>query len=218
MKKVNKDRANNVSKPILKYLNEANKYLNNDNVKDDFFESLDSVVQVDVFISNFDKALQNMIEENQGANYDTILLMIDLAIRQVVNKISNPLILTNEIDNYLLSKMEEVKLWWVSKSKLPLSSAKILTVEQIALVCYFNEVEVNRKNANQIALKYGQKSGEKIYQRCNFYSKKGNRDANPDTMLKLKNKIKLFNSILPYVTVNKNGLLSAIEKLESYKM
>jgi hypothetical protein len=43
---------------------------------------------------------------------------------------------------------------------------------------------------------YGLNSGKKLYQQVNFYSKRVNRIAIPDTKKRLENKIKLFEFVI----------------------
>jgi hypothetical protein len=75
------------------------------------------------------------------------------------------------------------------------------TIDQIALkLAYLGEI-VTQENANDIIRNYGHTSGKKLYQQVNFFSKRTNRTAIPDTKKKLENKIRLFQiviDLLPY--------------------
>jgi hypothetical protein len=71
-----------------------------------------------------------------------------------------------------------------------------LTIDQIALkLAYLGEI-VTQENANDIIRNYGHTSGKKLYQQVNFFSKRTNRTAIPDTKKKLENKIRLFQIVI----------------------
>lgn len=98
-----------------------------------------------------------------------------------------------------------------------------LSIEQIALKCVYEGVQVTRANANQIIKKYGHNSGEKLFQRFTFYSSTANRKGipMPCTAKKLKNKIELLNSVIDLLpeslkskTIDEVNILKSIYESE----
>ena len=72
---------------------------------------------------------------------------------------------------------------------------KGLTIDQQALIFVYEGISVTRENCREKVEKTGHKSGEKLYQRYCCLSSSVDRRARPETDRKLKNKIKLFESI-----------------------
>jgi len=56
---------------------------------------------------------------------------------------------------------------------------------------------VSKENHNEVAAHYGHTSGDKLYQRYNWYASAANRKATEDTPKKLLNKIKRFEAAVP---------------------
>lgn len=76
-----------------------------------------------------------------------------------------------------------------------------LSINQIALKLVYEEVNVNKENADKIIIEYGYNSGHKLYQQFNLYNTRSNRTANPDKSKKiLENKINLFKSVIDLVS------------------
>jgi len=82
-----------------------------------------------------------------------------------------------------------------------------LSINQIALKCVYNGPQITRENCNEEVKKYGHTSGEKLFQRFTFYSSSTNRKAKPSscTPKKLKNKIELFESVIPLLSKDKQA-------------
>ena len=82
-----------------------------------------------------------------------------------------------------------------------------LTINQIALIYAYSEIQITRKNGNEIAKEYGHNSGEKLFQRFTFYSSPANRKGRPQpcTPKKLKNKIELLESVLEHLPKDKQN-------------
>lgn len=76
-----------------------------------------------------------------------------------------------------------------------------LTINQIALKYVYSNKQITRENGDEIIEQYGYKSGEKLFQRYTYYSSQTNRKGKPQpcTLIKLKNKIQLLESIVPLV-------------------
>ena len=73
-----------------------------------------------------------------------------------------------------------------------------LTIEQVALIHVYEGIQITRKNAGEIALSNGFKSGEKLFQKYIFYCSIANRKGKPTpcTPKKLSNKIRRIEGIL----------------------
>lgn len=90
----------------------------------------------------------------------------------------------------------------VLTSKQTKMNSERLKIDQIALIYFYNGKQITRKNGNEIAKQYNHNSGEKLFQRYTYYSSTSNRKGKPTpcTPKKLKNKIELFENIVPYLT------------------
>lgn len=82
-----------------------------------------------------------------------------------------------------------------------------LSVKQISLIHVYNNLNITRSNADEIAASYGYnspKSGEGLFQDFIHYTSRANRIGKPSpyTTRKLENKINLFESIIPYIKIN----------------
>lgn len=90
-----------------------------------------------------------------------------------------------------------------------------LSLPQIALIYIYNDEQITRHNGDEIAAKYGYKSGEALYQDFTKYSSKNNRIAS-DTAKRDKNKINLLKSVVNLVdTTKKQQVIDEIETLKS---
>ena len=102
----------------------------------------------------------------------------------------------NENVNYRIKLNYEYKKW-LENEIIPQQENK-LTIDEIALIYYYTDKQITRKNGDEIAQKYGHKSGEKLYQRYLYYSSRANR-LGYDSKQKLKNKIDKFINIINYL-------------------
>lgn len=80
-----------------------------------------------------------------------------------------------------------------------------LKVKQIALIYVYERNQITRLNASGIASSHGytaKNSGEGLFQDYTFFCSPANRQGKPDpcTRIKLKNKIKLFESIIEHLS------------------
>lgn len=73
-----------------------------------------------------------------------------------------------------------------------------LTIHQIALICVYENITVNRKNCNKIIESFGLSSGEALYQKFRYYTSQSNRTGIDDnsTSKKVKNKIRLHEIVI----------------------
>jgi len=80
--------------------------------------------------------------------------------------------------------------------------SKGLKIDQIAIIYVYEGNQITRENGNEIAKQYNHNSGEKLFQRFTYFSSIANRKGKPTpcTPTKLKNKIELFESIVPHLT------------------
>jgi hypothetical protein len=82
-----------------------------------------------------------------------------------------------------------------------------LKINQIALKYVYEGLQITRENGNIIANIYGHNSGEKLFQKFTYYSSSANRKGKPNlcTPKKLDNKIKLIESIIELLPIDKQG-------------
>lgn len=110
-------------------------------------------------------------------------------------------LLENRIDkrlDFLNKKLSKVKEIITSRFEQQKASKASLTINQIALLCVYNEIHITRVNSDKIAVDNGHTSGEKLFQRYTYYSSLANRKGLPPncTRKKLSNKIELIESII----------------------
>lgn len=90
-----------------------------------------------------------------------------------------------------------------------------LSLSQIALIYVYNGEQITRHNGNEVAAKYGHKSGDKLYQNYNRYNSKSNRMGS-GTEKEDNYKINLLQSVVALVnTDKKQQVLDEIETLNS---
>lgn len=109
----------------------------------------------------------------------------------------------SDLDVFKLLENERISN---SERLLPKKNGSELSVKQIALISIYNDIQITRSNAKEIANKYGfasNTSGEGLYQDYTFFLSRANRIGNPSpfTQQKLKNKILLFESVSQYLKV-----------------
>ncbi|MCD8409671.1 hypothetical protein [Tenacibaculum finnmarkense] len=76
-----------------------------------------------------------------------------------------------------------------------------LSIKQVALKYIYEGKSITRQNSNSIIKEYGHTSGDKLYNEYTRYSSKTNRIANEETEQKLKNKIKLIESVISLLSI-----------------
>lgn len=86
------------------------------------------------------------------------------------------------------------------------------SLKEIALKYVYEDKIITRENANQIAVKFGHNSGDKLYQFFTFYYARANRKADPEGKIKLLNKIRLFESVI--MILSEKAKLKALAELE----
>ncbi len=96
-----------------------------------------------------------------------------------------------------------------------------LSHDKIALINYYNGITITENNAAGIAQKSGwisKTSGRKLWQRYLYFTSNANRNAIPDnpTQTTKRNKIKLFESVLPYL--NDTGKQKAEAEIKVLKI
>jgi hypothetical protein len=97
------------------------------------------------------------------------------------------------------------------------NSGKAFTINQYALIQVYEGQLVTRENCDEKVKGCGKMSGEKLYQRFLFYSSAADRRAKADTKRQLKNKIKLFESILGSLSKKaRERAMMDLERLRSY--
>jgi hypothetical protein len=107
------------------------------------------------------------------------------------------------IEYSIFTAYKKVLELMLGKEKPTIKKAKGLTIDQIALKLVFEDVDVTLENADEIISKFGLTSGKKLCQQYNFFYKRVNRKAIPDTKKKLENKIRLFEFVIDLLPSDK---------------
>lgn len=97
---------------------------------------------------------------------------------------------------------------------------KTLTMKKIALKFVFEKKQITEKNKNDIAADYywvSETSGEKLKREYDYYQKRNNRigEIKDQTTKKQKNRIELFESVLPLLECDTTEIKKEIEILKS---
>src|SRR5690606_33823830 len=97
-------------------------------------------------------------------SYKKILILIDIMIMKLNIDNSNPLLNKSEFIQYLISKLNELKIYWEYWFENTPKVSEKLTIKQIALIYIYKNKRITENNANEIVKEYGHKSGRKLYQ------------------------------------------------------
>lgn len=144
------------------------------------------------------KICSKLNEVAQYPNYPYIDLITDL-LEQI----------NNEYDLYKKG-LKKV----VSDSE---QGTKKQSLKEIALIYVYEGKIITRENANQIAVDFGHNSGEKLYHNFTTFSNRTDRKADPESKIKLLNKIKLFESVIMILSEKaKPKALAEMEILKSF--
>lgn len=90
-----------------------------------------------------------------------------------------------------------------------------LSLKQIALIHAIEGRAISNDNANKVAMRHGYRSGKKLKQHYDSYSRTSERIGDPGTEIKLKNKVRLYESIMPFL--REEFMAKAGEELETLK-
>jgi hypothetical protein len=90
-----------------------------------------------------------------------------------------------------------------------------LTLQQIALKYAWEGKLITKQNMNEIARQSGYNSGDALYNHYCRLSMKSDRLADPESLMKLKNKIKLFEKVIEFIPeANKQRALNELTVLQ----
>lgn len=90
----------------------------------------------------------------------------------------------------LIKMINEVREKTIEKG-----GVKNKTVNFVALYLYYSKENVSNRNVDEIARGFGFKNGGKLIQEYNKFQVYADRTADPESKIKLKNKIKLFEEV-----------------------
>ncbi len=95
--------------------------------------------------------------------------------------------------------ISEIKTFLEDNGDFKLSKPKRngLAVKQVVLIHIYEGIQITRQNGGEIAKAHGLTSGEKLYKTYLEYAHATDRKGDPGTPRKLKEKIKLFESVVP---------------------
>ena len=203
--------SNNFDLNILTSLwNDYNKYLESKGCDSlynfDFVEveEFESDVQIK-FISNL-KTLY--LEDNvlrikrykTGAFTDIEVVQNIELIKHLDNEISKAY---DELKNKAIPKV-------IQSQKITIKPPKLignkLSINQIALKCFYEGKIITRENAKEQLNNTEYKSGDKLYNVFSKWSNTTDRKADPESKVKLNNKIQLFESVIELLPEEKKSM------------
>jgi hypothetical protein len=191
---INFDNLSAKEELLSKHINQNDKSTINIITLDDLIYDIISFGKIINSISVPNSDLVKLFDFNYSDIYITCLIEITNEIISVISRII-------ETSEYILeSKYKIIKSppFLILKEQLTLIEKQKpeFTISQIALKYAYESLPITRKNANDIAEKYGHKSGEKLFQKFTEYSSRLNRIGDPESEKKLKYKIKLIESVI----------------------
>jgi hypothetical protein len=164
------------------------------------------------------KSIKHLTETEKEQLYNLAQNKIKLFEQNLFDTINDGIItlsmIGNDFDAYVKrqTKNEQNIINWLSqKEVLPPQQAETkkktdkVNIPQIALIHFYERIQITRENAAEIAAKHGYKSklsGEGLFQDYSLYCSTANRKGKPTpcTPKKLENRIELFESIIPHLT------------------
>lgn len=81
-----------------------------------------------------------------------------------------------------------------------------LTISEIALKCFYEGTIITRENAKNNLIGTGHTSGEKLYLEFCKWSNRTDRKSDPETKVRLNNKIKIFEKVIAELPENKKEI------------
>lgn len=81
-----------------------------------------------------------------------------------------------------------------------------ISINQIALKCFYEGKIITRENAKEQLINTGYKSGDKLYNVFSKWSNTTDRKADPESKVKLNNKIELFKSVIELLPEEKKRM------------
>lgn len=107
----------------------------------------------------------------------------------------------------LLVQLNRLEMFNEFSPQQPEMKTDKLKVKQIALIYFYEGIQITRENAGEIAAKYGytaKTSGEGLFQDYTYFCSTANRKGMPKgcTIKTLKNKIELFESVVSHLSDN----------------
>jgi hypothetical protein len=118
---------------------------------------------------------------------------------------------------FVTSKMEVIVLG-EKETIIPKDSEGFkITLKHIALRAHYEGKIISESNASEFLKGTGLKSGKKLSQYYSFYNNSTDRRANPESKIKLKNKIKLFEEVATLLPKNlRTKAIDEKKHLESF--
>lgn len=174
--------------------------------------------KIDLYSENKNvfEVLQSQKNKLNDATFDSDVKEVagfaENAVKELKSKlrrtITNKVYLTTHVNHtppfliYVRLYIEYLDLYDRATKRPTQKPKSELTMPKIALIYAYRGEFITRDNANGIAHENGYNSklsGEKLYQEFIYYIDKRNRTQDEDTERKLKNKIKLLESVVPHL-------------------
>ena len=140
---------------------------------------------------------------NLNESFEINLNEIDTQIRNKLYDIGNKF--SEEICNNIILSFEKIIQFLELQKANPINSNSktSLTIGEIALKCFYEGTIITRENAKNYLIGTGHTSGDKLYQEFSKWSNRTDRKSNPESKLKLNNKIKSFEKVIAELPENK---------------
>jgi hypothetical protein len=121
------------------------------------------------------------------------------------------------IDDFFLHKLGEMisELKEKTESNKSPEAEKAKTVVFVALYLFYSRQNVTRENVDSIGTDWGFKNGQKLIQEYHKVLINTDRKADPESLIKLNNKIKLFEEVSKHLEEHDRSLI--IDDLKSIK-
>jgi|GEM_PF-3517736 len=95
----------------------------------------------------------------------------------------------------------------VEAKRLSLLKPKDKGIAFVAHYLFYSEASVTRENVDEIAIEWGFKNGDKLIQAYNKVIKHVDRTADPESLIKLRNKIQLFEKVRDYLKEDERDVI-----------
>lgn len=109
-----------------------------------------------------------------------------------------------ENPNYFTPDLRKTYLW---PKETPKANSGKLTLAEVAILCYYNQESVTSENGDEVAMKYGHKSGKKLIQVYGAYH--SNKVKDRGTLRKNKNLLDRLERVKAWLS---KGALEHIER------
>jgi hypothetical protein len=105
-----------------------------------------------------------------------------------------------------LNQIEKIRLCGLIEIQNKNNSKASLTISEIALKCVYEGTIITKENAKNYLIETGHNSGQKLYLKFCKWSHRTDRKSDPESKVKLNNKIKSFEKVIDELPENKRQI------------